>query len=69
MYSFVLNILLRVCFGGTVFGRANNPINEGLLLKWIRELNIARLSMPDSEIVPIRFACFIPTIELIRFAR
>ena len=40
-----------VCLGTDV-GRIINPINAGLLPKWITELNIATFSFPSFETDP-----------------
>jgi hypothetical protein len=45
------------------------PNNAGLLPKCTKELKMAKLGLPLSEIVPIRLAGFTPVTELIRFSR
>ena len=62
-------ILLNVCLGESASGREKIATNGGLLPKCTAELNKARLERFLSSKVAMRDACFIPTAELIKFAR
>jgi hypothetical protein len=54
---------------GTVVGRIINPINAGLLPKWVTLLKIATFELPSTDFVAIRFADLYPVQELIKFSR